>query len=75
MTTIVKAANAAEFLGQAGSLGTVTPGKLADVVLLDANPLEAIENIRRIRAVVTDGRLLDRAALDTMLAGVEGAAK
>ncbi len=67
--------NAAEFLGQAGSLGTVTPGKIADVVLLDANPLEAIENIRRIRAVVTDGRLLDRAALDAMLAAVEGAAK
>jgi hypothetical protein len=59
--------SAAEFLGRDGELGTVTGGKLADLVLLDANPLEAVGNTRRVRAVVADGRLYDRAALDKLL--------
>jgi imidazolonepropionase-like amidohydrolase len=58
--------NPARFLNATDSLGTVAPGKLADLVLLDADPLAAIANTRRIRAVVVNGRLLDRAALDTM---------
>lgn len=63
--------NAAEYLGKLDSLGTVEKGKLADLVLLDANPLEAIGNIRKISAVVVNGRLLDRKALDRLLAQVE----
>ena len=59
--------NPARFLNATDSLGTVAPGKLADLVLLDANPLGAIANTRRIRAVVVNGRLLDRPALDAML--------
>jgi imidazolonepropionase-like amidohydrolase len=55
----------------AGSLGTIEVGKLADLVLLDANPLTDIGNTRRIRAVVADGRLYRRADLDRLLAGVE----
>ena len=43
------------------------PGRLADLVLLDANPLADIRNTRRIHAVVLDGRLLDRGALDAQL--------
>jgi len=43
------------------------PGKLADLVLLDANPLADIEATRRIQAVVVNRRLLDRRALDTLL--------
>ena len=61
----------AQFLGATDSLGTVAPGKLADLVLLDADPLLDIDNTRRIRAVVTNGRLFDRAALDTILATAE----
>ena len=42
---------------------------------MDAKPLEAIENVRRIRAVVAAGRFLDRAALDKILAKVKTAAQ
>jgi len=50
----------ARFLGMADSLGTVEPGKVADLVLLDANPLDDIRNTRRIVVVVVNGRLFDR---------------
>ena len=66
--------NPAEFMGRLEDLGTVAKGKLADLVLLDANPLDDIANTRRIQAVVLAGRYLDRAALDRMLKGVERAA-
>jgi hypothetical protein len=48
------------------SLGTVVPGKLADLVLLDANPLADIHNTLTIRAVVANGRYFNRAALDRL---------
>jgi imidazolonepropionase-like amidohydrolase len=60
--------NPARYLGATDSLGTVAPGKLADLVLLDADPLSDIENTTRIRAVVANGRVFDRDALDTLLA-------
>ena len=63
--------NPARVLGMADSLGTIEVGKLADLVLLDANPLADIANSRRIRAVVAGGRLYRRANLDRLLAGVE----
>jgi Amidohydrolase family len=62
--------NPAEFLGLSKTIGTVEKGKVADLVLLDANPLESIANTKRITAVVSSGRLLDRKALDGLLAGV-----
>ena len=65
--------NAAGFLGLDKSLGTVQPGKLADLVLLDGNPLEDIRNTKRISLVMFDGRLFDRAALDSLLTEVEAA--
>src|SRR5579872_7199321 len=66
--------NAADYLGKLDSLGTVEKGKSADLVLLDANPLEAISNTQKISAVVVNGQLLDRKALDRLLAHVESAA-
>ena len=46
--------------------GTIEVGQRADLVLLDANPLDDIHNIRHIRAVVLDGKLLDRSRLDAL---------
>jgi hypothetical protein len=59
--------NPAKMLRGTDSLGTVTAGKLADLVLLDANPLADITNITMIRAVVANGRYYDRAALDQLV--------
>jgi hypothetical protein len=67
--------NPARFLGITDSLGAVEPGMLADLVLLDANPLEDISNTRRIRAVVLKGRYLDRTALDRLLSETEPVVK
>jgi imidazolonepropionase-like amidohydrolase len=66
--------NPARYFGLEQASGSIAPGQRADLVLLEANPLEEISNVRRIRAVVLAGRLLDRAALDTMLAEVRKAA-
>jgi hypothetical protein len=46
----------------------LAPGYVADLVLLDANPLVDIRNARRIRAVMRGGHLSDRSALDSLLA-------
>ena len=67
--------NPAKFLGMQASLGTIESGKIADLLLLTANPLEDIRNTRKISAVLAGGRLFDRAALDRMLTQVETAAK
>jgi imidazolonepropionase-like amidohydrolase len=64
----------ARFLGAVDSLGSVAPGKVADLVLLDRDPLIDIRNTRAIRAVVVRGRLLARPALDSLLQGAERAA-
>jgi imidazolonepropionase-like amidohydrolase len=55
-------------------LGTLEPGKVADMVLLDANPLSDIRNISRINAVVLGGKPYDRSALDGLLGQVRRSA-
>ena len=62
--------NPAKLLHATDSLGTVAPGKLADLVLLDANPLADITNTTTIRAVIANGRYFDRPELDQLLADV-----
>ena len=59
--------NPAKLMRREKDLGTIEEGKLADLVLLDANPLDDIANTRRINAVVVNGRLLTRDQLDDML--------
>ena len=66
--------NPARFMGRLSDLGTIEKGKVADLVLLDANPLDDIHNSRKIRAVVLAGRYLARDELDRMLKQVEAAA-
>jgi hypothetical protein len=63
--------NPAKFFGLDQTLGTIEQGKIADLVLLDANPLLDIRNTQRINAVVSNGRLFDRKALDKMLGEAE----
>jgi imidazolonepropionase-like amidohydrolase len=61
--------NPAIYLGLADSLGTVAPGKSADLVMLDANPLADIRNVAKVNSVWRAGRYLDQRAIDLMLEG------
>lgn len=54
------------FFGLVDQDGTIGPGRRADLVLLDANPLESLAPLRRPRAVIVAGRVLDRTALDAL---------
>ena len=60
--------NSAEFLGL-DAVGIVAPGKSADFIVLEANPLEDIANTRRIEAVYLRGTAVDRAALSARWVG------
>jgi imidazolonepropionase-like amidohydrolase len=61
----------ARYFAALDSLGTVAPGKLADLLLLDADPRADIANAHRIAAVLTRGHVYARADLDQLLAAVE----
>jgi imidazolonepropionase-like amidohydrolase len=60
----------ARFLGLADSLGTIEVGKIADLVLLDADPLADIRNVHKVHAVVLRGRYLSAEMLQSMRAEV-----
>ncbi len=63
--------NPAKFFGIDHQIGTIEKGKMADLVLLDANPLLDISNTKKISGVVVNGRFLSRPALNKMLATIE----
>ena len=65
--------NPAKCLRKLDSMGTIEQGKVADLVLLDANPLQDISNTQRIAAVVVGGKMFDKTALQKMLAQAEAA--
>ncbi len=56
--------NGARYLGLDGDIGSLAPGKLADLVVLDKNPLENIRDTEAIRYVMQNGRLYDGLRLD-----------
>jgi len=64
-----------EFFGLQQSMGSIAAGKLAEVVLLDGNPLKNIGNADRIAAVITHGKVLRRPELDVMMLAAAEAAQ
>ena len=64
----------AEFFGMQKTLGTIEKGKIADLVLLDANPIDNISNTKRIAAVVVNGRYISNEVRERTLAEVATAA-
>jgi len=63
--------NPAKFFGKLHSMGTIEQGKIADLVLLEANPLQDISNTQKIAAVVFGGKIFDKTALQKMLVQVK----
>jgi imidazolonepropionase-like amidohydrolase len=61
---------AADFLGELDTWGTVERGKRADLLLLDANPLDSIASVRALAGVMVRGRWLPRDELTRMLAAL-----
>jgi imidazolonepropionase-like amidohydrolase len=67
--------NPAKFMERTADLGTVEPGKFADLVLLGADPLVDISNTTQIQAVWLRGKYYDKAALDQMLETAKAGAR
>ncbi len=59
--------NGADYFGISDKTSTIAAGKNADLVLLDQNPLENIEAVRKVNSVLTHGKFYNRKALDEML--------
>lgn len=61
----------AQYMERSDDFGGVSSGKIADLVILDANPLENIKNSTRMQAVIFGGRVYDKTDLDALLASLE----
>jgi imidazolonepropionase-like amidohydrolase len=62
--------DAARVLRWQNRVGSVAPGRFADLLILDANPLEDIRNAARINAIVLGGRFIDSVERNRLLAGL-----
>jgi imidazolonepropionase-like amidohydrolase len=58
----------AQYFGMADSSGAIAAGMLADLVLLDANPLASVTSLRRVNAVIANGRVFERQEIERILA-------
>ncbi|MGB2635651.1 MAG: amidohydrolase family protein [Candidatus Acidiferrum sp.] len=67
--------NPARFFQMEDQLGTIEKGKFADLVFLDANPLEDIRNTQKVTAVILNGKYISKADLQKILQRVEESAK
>lgn len=67
--------NPARFFQMENQFGTVEKGKFADLVFLDANPLDDIRNTQKVAAVILNGRYFSKADLQKILQRVEESAK
>jgi imidazolonepropionase-like amidohydrolase len=67
--------NPAKFFATESTAGEIAKGKIADAVLLDADPIADIHNTTKISAVISNGHLYDRPALDALLSNAAHSAK
>ena len=67
VNVVFEPSNTARAVGLGNELGAVAVGKLADLVLLEADPLADITNTTRIAAVVANGRLFEKSELQRLL--------
>jgi hypothetical protein len=65
--------NGAEFLKKEKTMGSIDKGKVADLVILDANPFQNIDAVKTVYGVFTKGKYLNRAALNQVLTDVKEA--
>ena len=68
----VSTTNTFEFLGELDQAGTIEPGKMANLVLLDENPLDNISNTRKIFGVMTQNRWISGTDIDKRLEQIRG---
>lgn len=59
--------NPAKFFNILKDYGTVEKGKIADLILLEANPFEDIRNTQKINAVIVRGKLITKSELQTVI--------
>jgi len=57
-TLLAATRNAAKLCGVGNDLGTVQTGKLADLIAVEANPLDDIQNLRRLLLVIKEGQIV-----------------